>query len=142
MVISKKAQLPNAKKLRQNLNLTEKELKLAFTLPHRVVFEPYEPLNLTFQYKMLNLIIYTNKKLLKIGHCEHDRCTFCDKEPETLPKKIKTWKLSIRNGLKTFHSNLGCFSHSLFFSFASVMFTIIVLVYVCNLYLKYNKKYN
>ena len=24
-----------------------------------------------------------------------------------------TWKLSIRNGLKTFHSNLGCFSLSL-----------------------------
>ena len=37
-----------------------------------------------FQYKILNSILYTNKKLLQIGYCEHDGCTFCDKESETL----------------------------------------------------------
>ena len=36
------------------------------------------------QYKILNSILYTNKKLLQIGYCEHDGCTFCDKESETL----------------------------------------------------------
>ena len=36
-----------------------------------------------FQYKILNSILYTNKKLLQIRYCEHDGCTFCDKESET-----------------------------------------------------------
>ena len=36
LIVSRKAQLPsNAKKLRQNFNLTEEELKLAFALPHK-----------------------------------------------------------------------------------------------------------
>ena len=37
----------------------------------------------TFQYKILNSILYTNNKLLQIRYCEHDGCTFCDKESET-----------------------------------------------------------
>ena len=36
------------------------------------------------QYKILNSILYTNNKLLQIRYCEHDGCTFCDKESETL----------------------------------------------------------
>ena len=28
-----------------------------------------------FQYKILNSILYTNKKLLQISYCEHDGCT-------------------------------------------------------------------
>ena len=36
------------------------------------------------QYKILNSILNTNKKLLQIRYCEHDGCTFCDKESETL----------------------------------------------------------
>ena len=82
LIVSRKAQLPNnAKKLRQNFNLTEEELKLAFALPHKVVYEPYVK---AFQYKILNSILYTNKKLFKIGYSEHDKCTFCDNESETL----------------------------------------------------------
>ena len=42
LIISKKAQLPNnSQKLRQHFNLTEEELKLAFTLPHKIAHEPY-----------------------------------------------------------------------------------------------------
>ena len=71
--VSRKAQLPNnAKKLTQSFNLTEEELKLVFTLPHKIVYEPYVK---AFQYK---------KKLFKIGYSEHDRCTFCDNVLETL----------------------------------------------------------
>ena len=36
-----------------------------------------------FNTNILNSILYTNKKSLKIGYCEHDRCSFCDKESET-----------------------------------------------------------
>ena len=80
--MSRKAQLPNnAKKLTQSFNLTEEELKLAFALPHKIVYEPYVK---AFQYKILNSILYTNKKLFKIGYSEHDKCTFCDNESETL----------------------------------------------------------
>ena len=82
LIVSRKAQLPsNAKKLRQNFNLTEEELKLAFALPHKVAYEPYVK---AFQYKILNSILYTNKKLSKIGYSEHDKCTLCDNESETL----------------------------------------------------------
>ena len=81
-IVSRKAQLPNnAKKLRQNFNLTEEELKLAFALPHKIAYEPYVK---AFQYKILNSILYANKKLFKIGYSEHDKCTFCDNESETL----------------------------------------------------------
>ena len=56
-------------------------MKLAFALPHKVAYEPYVK---AFQYKILNSILYTNKKLFKIGYSEHDKCTFCDNESETL----------------------------------------------------------
>ena len=79
--MSRKAQLPNnAKKLTQSFNLTE-ELKLAFALPHKIVYEPYVK---AFRYNILNSILYTNKKLFKIGYSEHDKCAFCDNESETL----------------------------------------------------------
>ena len=82
LIVSGKGQLPNnAMKLRQNFNLTEEELKLAFALPQKVAYEPYVK---AFQYKSLNSILYTNKKLFKIGHSEHDKCTFCDNDSETL----------------------------------------------------------
>jgi hypothetical protein len=64
LIISKKAQLPNnAKKLKENFNLTEEELKLAFTLPHTIAYESYVK---AFQYKILNLILYTNTKFSKL----------------------------------------------------------------------------
>ena len=56
LIVRRKAQLPsNAKKLSQNFNFTEEELKLAFALPHKVAYEPYVK---AFQYKILNSILY------------------------------------------------------------------------------------
>ena len=37
-----------------------------------------------FQYKVLHNILYTNKKLFKIGFRTDDVCTFCEAEQETL----------------------------------------------------------
>ena len=54
---------------------------IAFALPHKVAYEPYVKV---FQYRILNLILYTNKKLFKIVYIEHDKCSFCDNESETL----------------------------------------------------------
>ena len=83
LIVSRKAQPPNnAKKLTQNFNLTEEELKLAFALPHKIASEPYVK---AFQYKNLNSILYTNKKLFKICYIEHDKCTFCDSESDIRP---------------------------------------------------------
>ena len=82
LIVSRKAQLPiKAKKLTQNFNFTEEELKLAFALPHKIAYEPHVK---AFQYKILNSILYTNKKLFRICYIEHDKCTFCDTESETL----------------------------------------------------------
>lgn len=81
-MISKKAQLPNnVQKLKRHFNLTEEDLKLAFNLPHIITYEPYAK---AFQYKILNSILYMNTKLFKIGYSEHNKCTFCSNESETL----------------------------------------------------------
>jgi len=50
-------------------------------LPHSVVLESYFK---AFQYKVLNNILYTNKKLFKIGYRTDNVCTFCEAEPKTL----------------------------------------------------------
>ena len=81
-IVTSKAQLPNnAQKLKHDFNLTGEELKRAFILPHTVAYEPYVK---AFQFKILNSIIYTNKKLFKIGYSESDRCSFCNNDSETL----------------------------------------------------------
>ena len=57
------AQCPkNSKYLCQDFNLTQDQLKKVFLLPHEVAFEPYLK---AFQYKVLNSILFTNKKLCK-----------------------------------------------------------------------------
>ena len=48
-----------------NFNLTQDQLKKVFPLPHEVAFAPYLK---AFQYKVLNSILFTNKKLCKIGY--------------------------------------------------------------------------
>ena len=58
----------------------EEELKLAFALPHKVAYVPY----VKALQKILNLILYTNKKLFKTGYSEQEKCTFCDSESEIL----------------------------------------------------------
>ena len=43
-----------------------------FLLPHEVAFEPYLK---AFQYKVLNSVLFTNKKLCKIGNIQDDKCS-------------------------------------------------------------------
>lgn len=38
----------------------------------------------SFQLKLLNDIVFTNKRLAKIGYVLHDTCTFCKVETETI----------------------------------------------------------
>ena len=81
LFISKKAKQPNAiLKLQNYFNLTEEQLQQIFSLPHQVALEPYVR---TFQYKVLNRILFTNDKLYKIGFILYKGCTFCKNEPET-----------------------------------------------------------
>ena len=76
------AQCPkNSKHLCQDFNLTQDQLKKVFLLPHEVAFEPYLK---AFQYKVLNSIIFTNKKLCKIGYIRDDKCSLCKTESESL----------------------------------------------------------
>ena len=97
LLISKKAKLPNAITfLHRDFNLSEKQLQQAFLLPHKVALEPYVR---AFQYKVLKRILYTNKKLYKIGFISHKDCTFCKSESETLthllyhcPFSIAFWR--------------------------------------------------
>ena len=55
------AQCPkNSKHLYQDFNLSQDQLKKVFLLPHKVAFEPYQK---AIQYKVLNSILFTNKKV-------------------------------------------------------------------------------
>ena len=57
LIISEKAQLPiNAKKLKHDFNLSDKDLKLTFILSYLTAQEPYVK---SFRYKVLNSILYT-----------------------------------------------------------------------------------
>jgi len=53
----------NSKHLCQDFNLTQDQLKKVFLLPHEVAFETYLK---GFQYKVLDSILFTSKKLCKI----------------------------------------------------------------------------
>ena len=76
------AQCPkNSKYLCQDFNLTQDQLKKVFLLPHEVAFEPYLK---AFQYKVLNSILFTNKKLCKIGYIQDDKCSLCKTDWESL----------------------------------------------------------
>ena len=79
---TEKAQPPNIiHKWKSDFNLWDDHLRDVFLLPHSVVLKSYVK---AFQYKVLNNILYTNKKLFKIGYRTDDVCTFCEAEPETL----------------------------------------------------------
>jgi len=66
LIISNKAQLPNnAKNSKHDFGLSDKDLKIAYNLPHLTAPEPYVT---SIQYKVLNSILYTNAKLFKIGY--------------------------------------------------------------------------
>ena len=49
--------------------------------PHEVAFGPYLK---AFQYKVLTLILFTNKKSWKIGYNQDDKCLLCKTDSESL----------------------------------------------------------
>ena len=61
----------------------EDSLDKIYFLPHNVASETYV-LSRSFQYRLLNYILFTNAKLLKIGLLLTDQCTFCNVNEETL----------------------------------------------------------
>ena len=56
-----KNQINKWAKLREQFNLEDKQLSEAFVMPLRVAIEPYLR---SFQYKVLNSILYTNELFL------------------------------------------------------------------------------
>ena len=50
-------------------------------MPLRAANEPYLR---SFQYKVLNLILYTNELLCKIGYASNPNCSFCHHTIETI----------------------------------------------------------
>jgi len=50
-------------------------------MPLRVVNEPYVR---SFQYKVLNSILYTNELLCRIGFISDPNCSFCHQTTETI----------------------------------------------------------
>jgi hypothetical protein len=73
-----------------------------YTLPRKITKNAYDRV---FQYKLLNNILYLNKKLFLFGKTESRLCSFCenaDEDPEhlfsTCPHSIALWR-SLQNAL-------------------------------------------
>ena len=82
LLVTEKAQPSNINhKWKSDFNLSDDHLREFFLLPHSVALESYVK---AFQYKVLNNILYTTKKLFKIRYRTDDVYTFCEAEPETL----------------------------------------------------------
>ena len=60
-------------KLREEFDLVDKQLSEAFIMPVRVAYEPYLR---SFQYKVLNSILYKNDLLCKIEYVSNPNCCF------------------------------------------------------------------
>ena len=81
LLITAKAKLPNmSKKLISDFDISN-SLEEIYSLPQTVASETYI---WSFQYRVLNYILYTNTKLFKIGLSLNDKCTFCDSSKEEL----------------------------------------------------------
>ena len=81
-LIKQKYEKPNKwAKLREEFDLEDKQLSEAFVMPLRAANEPYLR---SFQYKVLNSILYTNELLCKIGYASNPNCSFCHHTIETI----------------------------------------------------------
>ena len=82
LLIEQKYEKPNKwAKLREEFNIEDKQLSEAFVMPLRVTNELYLR---SFQYKVLNSILYTNELLCKIGYVADPNCSFCHQTTETI----------------------------------------------------------
>ena len=80
LLLTTKAKLPNmSKRLIADFGV-EDMLDKIYLLPHFVASETYI---WSFQYQLLNYILFTNVKLLKIGFALTDKCTFSNSYEET-----------------------------------------------------------
>ena len=68
--------------LKKEFRFDDKQVSETFHLPVRVANEPYLR---SFQYKVLNSILFTNDRLCKIGYISEPNCTFCHQLTETIP---------------------------------------------------------
>ena len=79
-MISSKARIPNGfKKGTADFELSNAQE--VFSIPHLVASETYV---WSFQYRVLNFILFTNDKLFKIGLSDSDKCSFCGTYTEDL----------------------------------------------------------
>ena len=81
LLMTAKAKLPNmSKKLISDFDISN-SLEEIYSLPQTVASETYI---WSFQYRVLNYILYTNSKLFKIDLSLSDKCTFCGSSKEEL----------------------------------------------------------
>lgn len=74
LLIANKAKYPNRfKTLSADLKFSDSSQEV-FSIPYNTASETYV---WSFQYKLLNNILFTNTKLFKIGLIESERCSFC-----------------------------------------------------------------
>ena len=67
--------------LADKFNLTEEQLSKIYLPPFHVASEPSVR---SFQYRVLNFILFTNDRLFKIGYISNPNCTFCNEALETI----------------------------------------------------------
>ena len=67
--------------LANKFNLTEEQLSKTYLLPLHVASEPHV---CSFQYKVLNGILFTNDLHFKIGYIANPNCKFCNEAIETI----------------------------------------------------------
>ena len=67
-------------KLKREFSLDDNQVSEAFLLPVRVANKPYLR---SFQYKVLNSVLFTNDRLCKIGYVSNPNCT-CHQLTETI----------------------------------------------------------
>ena len=72
---------------------------------YEVAFEPYLK---AFQYKVLNSILFTNKKLCKIGYIQDDKCSLCKTDSESLYHILFEWRHT-----KQFWKEFQCYYYTL-----------------------------
>ena len=68
--------------IKKEFSHDDKQVSEALHLPVRVANETYL---CSFQYKVLNSILFTNDRLCKIGYISEPNCTFCHQLTETIP---------------------------------------------------------
>ena len=81
LMIANKAKYPNRfETLKADLKISD-PLQEVFSIPYNAADETYV---WSFQYKLLNNILFTNTKLFKIGLIESEKCSFCEIYKEDL----------------------------------------------------------